>query len=77
MRQRPANPLAKPGTLAINCEGSGAALPVHANQIYACKKQLQNQADRAFDAGAGRDGEAAHALEIEKVHAKIGQLTIK
>ncbi|WP_375167469.1 IS3 family transposase [Bradyrhizobium sp. CCGUVB4N] len=50
---------------------------VHVNQIYALKKQLQDQAVRAFDAGAGRDGEAAHELEVEKLHAKIGQLTVE
>ena len=44
------------------------------NQIYACwKKQLLDQAARAFDSGQG-DGAGDREREIEKLHAKIGQL---
>jgi transposase len=49
---------------------------VHPNQIYAWKKQLLDQAAHAFESGNG-DGAADREREIERLHAKIGQLIVE
>jgi transposase len=49
----------------------------HPNQIYAWKKQLLDNAARAFDPKVGAESELRAQKTVADLYAKIGQLTVE
>ena len=63
---------------------SPIALTMMSRRRFSCaisssmkRRKLLGNAARAFDAGMGLDAETAREREVEKLHAKIGQLTVE
>jgi transposase len=48
---------------------------VHPNHIYAWKSNFRTRRRRRFDSGRGAAPE--HEREIERLHAKIGELVVE
>ena len=49
---------------------------VHQTQVYAWKNSYRSRGPGPLMPGVGREGEEAREREIEKLHAKIGQLSV-
>jgi hypothetical protein len=61
----------------VDGDGPGAALRGSSEPDLHLEEAVSGSAARAFDQGVARCAETAHEREIERLHAKIGQLTVE